>query len=126
MNTKQKEQPKTAVQELEELGRALREHRASLKLQAARAKGPVPLELAEPILVNGEARTQLSVRPHTVKDLKLAEDEREGWTLRLSGMLTGLTPDEVSLLCMADWDAVQAVIEGFQMRRGVGSPARST
>ena len=100
--------------------------RAAIKVQAARSKGPVNLELTEPITVNGEARARLAVRPHTVKDMKLAEEEREGWPMRLAGMLTGLTPDEIGLLNMADWDAVQAIVEGFLMRRGAGSPALST
>lgn len=46
--------------------------------------------------------------------------------MRLAGMLTGLTPDEIGLLSMADWDAMQAIVEGFQLRRGVGFPAQST
>ena len=114
----------SAIGELEQLERAARERRAQLKVQAAKSKGPVVLELGDPITVNGEEKASLSVRPHTVKDIKLADEEREGWAVRLTGMLTGLTPDEVGLLSMADWDAVQAIVEGFQMRRGAGFPAQ--
>ena len=116
----------TAMDELKALELEASERRAALKVQAARSKGPVALELTEPVTISGETRSRLSVRPHTVKDMKLAEEEREGWSVRLAGMLTGLTPDEVGLLSMADWDAVQAIVEGFQMRRGAGSPALST
>jgi hypothetical protein len=116
----------SAMDELKHLELEVGERRAALKVQAARSKGPVSLELTEPITIGGEARARLSVRPHTVKDMKLAEEEREGWSVRLAGMLTSLTPDEVGLLAMADWDAVQAIVEGFQMRRGAGSPALST
>src|SRR4051812_24409655 len=107
---------KTAVEELKQLEREASERRASLKVQAARSKGAITLELTQPITVQGEARPRLTVRPHTVRDLKLAEEDRDGWTVRLAGMLTGLTPDEVGMLAMADWDGVQAVVEGFQMR----------
>ena len=120
------EKKSTALDELKQLERDTNERRAALKVQAAKSKGPITLELSEPITVNGEARARLSVRPHTVRDIKLAEEEREGWAVRLTGMLTGLTPDEVCLLSMADWDAVQAVVEGFQMRRGAGFPEQST
>jgi hypothetical protein len=120
------EKKNTAVDELKQLEHEANERRAALKVQAAKSKGSVTLELSEPVTISGEARSRLSVRPHTVRDIKLAEEDREGWAVRLTGMLTGLTPDEVCLLSMADWDAVQAVVEGFQMRRGAGFPAQST
>jgi hypothetical protein len=120
------EKKKTALDDLRALETEAAERRAALKVQAAKSKGPVVLELSEPITISGETRARVNVRPHTVKDMKLAEEERDGWSVRLAGMLTGLTPDEVGLLSMADWDAVQAVVEGFQMRRGAGSPALST
>ncbi len=114
----------SAIAELEQLEKATQAQRAVLKLRAAKSRGPVTLELSDPITVDGEARTQLSVRPHTVKDIKLADEDSEGFAVRLAGMLTALTPDQVGLLSMTDFNALQAILEGFQMRRGVGSPAR--
>ena len=116
--------PMTAVEELKALEQEVSEQRASLKIRAAKSKGPVNLPLIEPITVHGAEQPNLMVRPHTVRDMKLADEDRDGWTMRLAGMLTGLAPEEVELLGMADWNSLQAVVEGFQLRRGAGSPAR--
>jgi hypothetical protein len=75
------EKKNTALDELKQLERETNERRAALKVQAAKSKGAVTLDLSEPVTVNGEVRSRLSVRPHTVRDIKLAEEEREGWAV---------------------------------------------
>lgn len=102
---------------------------ASVKLAAARsgASGYM-LELYHPITVKGEKRAGIIFRPQTLRDMREAkakQRQRRGLIGddMLAADLSGLSVEDLGQLDWEDWEAVQAVIEGFARRRAAGGPA---
>lgn len=115
---------KSASDELAELIQAHEDHLASVKLAAAKSgSAGYTLELTLPIRVGAETVSKLHFRPQTVRDVQDAKDEGMA---SMMAALAGVKADEINQLCTSDFDAAIMVLEGFNLRRAAGGPARSS
>jgi hypothetical protein len=106
------EKKPTAIEELERLQEETAEEIAAIKVDVAKAQGNYELPLAWPIQVGTETRASLTFRQQTIRDIRVHKGDDE-----FTAALCGLTVDHIQQLCVDDWNATQAVIEGFTLRR---------
>lgn len=115
------EKKTTAVDELDQLRMDVEEAIAAIKVDVARTEGSYVLALAWPIQVGAETRSEITLRQQTIRDIR---EHKSGSDDAFTAALCGLTVDHIQQLSPDDWNAVQAVIEGFTLRRVASGRAR--
>lgn len=110
-----------ALQLLAELEAEEAERDAEITLAAAKSgfKDGYTLQLFDPIQVGDKLVSELKFRPHTIADTRKSPGPHE-----FTAELCGLTLVQLEQLSSGDWNAAQAVIKGFHLRRAAGGLAR--
>lgn len=123
----------SALFELAELEQTKREFLATIKVAAAKSGGHgYEYKLFEPIMIGNQKMEALRFRPQTIRDIRAANvaPRGEGTGIMPNDVLTatlcGITPEQLMQLAYEDYEAVQEVMEGFQLRRAAGGLNRTS
>lgn len=112
---------KTPLELYAELEEAHQNALAEIRLAAAKSgNNGYTLKLVDPIMVGATKVLELKFRPQTVSDVRRNPDADA-----FTAALCDLAPEQILQLSIDDWDASQAVLAGFAMRRAAGGPAQS-